>query len=275
MMYNGFSDIYSVDYNVKNIFVMDQFWNNNQQFSMNNPRPTNALLLFVGCSAKYFDYKTRSSITIPKGSLFYIPEGATYSWTFFDCEPQTVSTILLEFVLTDEKGNIIEIGSCAEILDILRYEQLKDLFNKLVNEYSRPVISTAAVKSASHEILGILSSEGRENHSENIKLKTISKGINYLETDPEQTKSVKEIAGMCNVSINYFERLFKEYSGVTPTTYRILKKLQRAKLLLSNEALNIDQVSLKLGFEDTAYFCRIFKKYNKCTPSQYRQNIRK
>lgn len=274
MKYNSFSALYSAEYNISKIFAMHQFWNTNQQFSMNNPRPTNALILFSGCSAKYFDNKTKLSITIPKGSLFYIPEGATYSWTFLDCEPQKVSTVLFEFILSDNDSKKIQVGDKAQILDISGYNLYEGLFKNLVSELSRPVISTAGVKSAAYNLIGVLSGEGRVSNTNNAKLQSISKGILYLESDPDQTKSIKDIAAMCNMSVGYFERLFKEYSGITPTLYRIQKKMQRAKLLLSNEALNIDQIAFQLGFEDTAYFCRVFKKQNGCTPTEYREKIR-
>ena len=260
MKLSSFSALYSAEYNVQSIFAMDQYWNEKQQFNMNNARPTDALLLFSGCGAKYLDSKTNDSIMINKGSLFYIPSGSTYSWTFLDSDPKAVSTILFEFVLTDDGGNKIAIGDKAQILDISGYNLYEDLFRNIVAEFSRPVISTAKVKSAAYNILGILSGEGRVGNTNNVKLQSISKGISYLESDPDQTKSIKEIADMCNMSVGYFERLFKEYAGVTPTLYRIQKKMQRAKLLLSNETLNIDQIAFQLGFEDTAYFCRVFKK---------------
>lgn len=271
MKLSAFCELYSAEYNIKNIFAMDQYWNEKQQFNMNNARPTDALLLFSGCGAYFFDNKTKSGITIPKGSIFYIPSGSTYSWTFLDCDPQKVSTILFEFVLLDDDGKKIQIGDKAQVLDVSGYKLYEGLFKNLVSEFSRPVISTARVKSAAYNLIGVLSGEGRVTHTNNAKLQSISKGIAYLESDPDQTKSIKEIANMCNMSVGYFERLFKEYAGVTPTLYRIQKKMQRAKLLLSNETLNIDQIAFQLGFEDTAYFCRVFKKQNGCTPTEYRQ----
>ena len=99
----------------------------------------------------------------------------------------------------------------------------------------------------------------------------VSRIKQYIMDNLSRKMSIKEIADMCNMSVGYFERLFKEYAGVTPTLYRIQKKMQRAKLLLSNETLNIDQIAFQLGFEDTAYFCRVFKKQNGCTPTEYRQ----
>ena len=76
---------------------------------------------------------------------------------------------------------------------------------------------------------------------------------------------------MCNVSVNYFERLFKEYSGMTPTKYRITGKVNRAKLMLETSSLSIEEISEELNFSDSAYFCRCFKGTVGMTPSQYRK----
>ena len=86
-----------------------------------------------------------------------------------------------------------------------------------------------------------------------------------------QEKSVDEIAQMCNVSVNYFERLFKEYSGMTPTKYRIAGKVSRAKLILETSSLSIEEIAEELNFSDSAYFCRCFKSNVGMTPSQYRK----
>ena len=86
-----------------------------------------------------------------------------------------------------------------------------------------------------------------------------------------QERSISEIARMCNVSVNYFERLFKEYSGVTPAKYRLIGKINRAKLMLETSFLSVEQISLELNFSDSAYFCRIFKKNVGMTPTQYRK----
>ena len=269
---NSFSDLFLMDYNISNIIAINQMWNSGTNFTMSNPRPTNAFLFFNGCDAKYFDRMTGKQIYIPQGSLFYIPAGSIYSWTMLNTSPERISTILFEFLLFDIQGNPIQIGDHAVILEITSFELYKDLFKSMVSEFSKPVPVASRIKSSAYYLLASVSGEGRKKHINNEKISCIYPGIQYLEEDPKQSKNIKEIAAMCNMSVNYFERLFKEYAGCTPNQYRLQHKIDRAKLLLANETLNIQQVSNELGFDDCAYFCRVFKKMCGNTPSEYREN---
>lgn len=49
------------------------------------------------------------------------------------------------------------------------------------------------------------------------------------------------------------------------------KKIDRAKLLLLNEMLDVQQIAFELNYDDCGYFCRIFKKMCGCTPGEYRK----
>ena len=100
----------------------------------------------------------------------------------------------------------------------------------------------------------------------------IEQGIRYLETDPSLEKSVAEIAKMCNVSQNYFCRLFKEYSGITPQDYILKAKIEKAKIALRETSLSVSEIALLCGFEDASYFCRLFKKKTGVSPLGYKKS---
>lgn len=253
---------------------MNQKWSNESKFTMKNPRSTNAFLLFSGCSALYNDLDNNKSIKVPRESLFYIPANSRYSWTFFNEQNNDISTKLFEFVLTDINGIHIHIEKNGDVIETPNFELYKEFFNLLILEYSKPLASSARIKAIAYSLLSSIAGEGRSNHISEVNMSCIYQGIKYLEDDPEQSKSINEIAAMCNVSVNYFERLFKEYAGCTPSKYRLKKKIAHAKLLLTNETLSIQQVAFELHFEDCAYFCRIFKKMCGCTPSEYRRNYK-
>lgn len=256
-------ELYSVDFELTKTVVMNQFWHSNHSFSMKLPRHSNALVLFTGCSAVYHDKRSQKSIDIPCGSLFFIPQGAIYDWTFYNTKEGVVSDVLFEFSINDiclkEGARLIEGG----------YDNASIHFQNLLTRFSRPEMSPASVRSASYELLSWLLDHERRNVMKD-SASCIYKGIKYLENDPVQDKSIAEIAQMCNVSVNYFEKLFKEYAGCTPCAYRIKKKMERAGMLLLSGDMTVQQVSLELGFEDNAYFCRAFKRYYGCTPTEYR-----
>ena len=104
---------------------------------------------------------------------------------------------------------------------------------------------------------------------------TVRKGIEYLQKDEKQECSVEEIARMCFITPAYFRRLFKEYTGTSPSAYRIGRKMERAKELMEHSNLSVGELAALLGYDDPSYFCRVFKKEVGVSPSEYQKSIRK
>ncbi len=259
------------DFDITKIFAMNQRWENSAEFQMNHPRPTDALLYFCGSNALFCD-RNGEAVHVKKGDLFYIPHGSSYTWKFSNGHNgKEISCRLFEFLLIDSQGELIELSERPIVIDEARAGIFSSLFAALVNERSRPQISLPALKSSAFSIIAEFSRVFRENRVSERNFGCIYEGIRYLEEDLSQERSISEIARSCNVSVNYFERLFKEYSGMTPTKYRLTGKINRAKLMLETSSLGIDQIARELNFSDSAYFCRIFKKIVGLTPTQYRK----
>jgi AraC-like DNA-binding protein len=58
------------------------------------------------------------------------------------------------------------------------------------------------------------------------------------------------------------------------TDYLAWVRVDRAKYLLKQPDMTLDEVASGCGFNDTAYFCRVFKQRTKKTPGRYRQEAR-
>lgn len=262
----SFYDLCTTDFELSEIVALNQYWSVQIAFSMKSPRPNNALIFFEGCSAVYKKRGSALSFEIPRGALFFVPEGSCYDWTFYDVEEGRVSTVLFEFAMTDADGKRLGASVREGILDV-DAETVKMHFNQMIEEFSRPQTIPARLKSAAYQLMTYILESNRKN-SVSDRIKCIYRGIKYLEDDPKQSMTVSEIAASCNVSTNYFERLFREYAGCTPTAYRIKKKMERAKVLLAVGDMTVQQVATELGFEDAAYFCRVFKNTFGITPGQ-------
>ena len=266
----SFSDIHNTDFNLAKICAINQNWISNGTFAMESPRNTNALLLFCNCSALFEDYENSLSIAVPCKSLFFIPAHSRYKWNFSPDPNKKVSTMLFEFLLFDEIGDTIYIDDKPKILESSEYSLNQVLFHNIISEFAKPDYSYAKIKACAYSLLSSVSAHHRESSIVKGNIDRIYSGIKYLQEDPLQEKSIEEIAAMCNVSINYFEKLFKEYAGCSPSHYRLDKKISKAKFLLESGFLTVGQISDELGFEDCAYFCRVFKKMCGYTPSQYK-----
>lgn len=68
---------------------------------------------------------------------------------------------------------------------------------------------------------------------------------------------------------------FKNETGISPSDYLAVVRLDRAKELLADTDMLIKDIGGAVGYEDDHVFIRRFKKYTGKTPGQYRKDMRK
>jgi len=89
----------------------------------------------------------------------------------------------------------------------------------------------------------------------------------------EGLPSVAYFADKCCYSPKYFGELVKTETGRTAKDFINDRMLRYAMQLLSDDTLNITQVSARLGFEYPQHFVRFFKAQTGKTPSEYRKVV--
>lgn len=82
--------------------------------------------------------------------------------------------------------------------------------------------------------------------------------------------TVASLAKDVNVSSRYLSQLFMKYTGFSLREYITRVRMERARFLLSETAMNITEVSSALGFTDVYHFSKMFKSHNGAPPSRYR-----
>ena len=86
-----------------------------------------------------------------------------------------------------------------------------------------------------------------------------------------ESREVRYYADMFCLSPKYFAAIIKQQTGVNASDWISNYVEVQAKMLLRyHRNLSIQQVALKLGFEDQASFCRFFKRKTGQSPSRYR-----
>ncbi|MGB5445288.1 MAG: AraC family transcriptional regulator [Psychromonas sp.] len=84
--------------------------------------------------------------------------------------------------------------------------------------------------------------------------------------------SVMQLAGQVFLSESQFYLLFKEQTGMSPHQYVLKKRLERAKVLISESPLSLAQIALNCGFSSQSSFTQAFSNLYKIPPSRYRRN---
>ncbi len=260
-------DICSKNFELSDIFAMYQHWFKNETFTMETPRKSGAFLYFSACSGSYTTADNRV-FNVPRGSLVYIPAGSTYKTAFNITPGSSKHTLLIEFNMKDKEG-LFSFSRDPFIVKSAFILNHASMIIDIVEECTKPAYSPALIRSYLYRILYEISSLYKNELPQ--KYKHIEKGILYLESNTSSKINVEGIADMCHVSSGCFRRLFKEYSGMTPTEYHLTHQLSRAKKILLSSDISIENIAYSLGFADAAHFSKTFKKNYGITPGQYRK----
>ena len=84
--------------------------------------------------------------------------------------------------------------------------------------------------------------------------------------------SISEFARLAQRSISTFKRDFHECFHTTPGLWLKERRVNHAKLLLTNANKNINEVAYDSGFESITHFSRVFKDTYGMSPMQYRKS---
>ena len=91
--------------------------------------------------------------------------------------------------------------------------------------------------------------------------------------DPSISDSALDIPAIANelsLHPNYINKIFRLVEGIPIGRYIINKRLELAKMLLTNTDLNICEIAEACGFNQHSYFTRTFKKTFTQNPLEYR-----
>jgi AraC family transcriptional regulator len=81
---------------------------------------------------------------------------------------------------------------------------------------------------------------------------------------------LEDLAGLCELSVRHFSRVFKKATGFTVANYVATKRLEIAKDMLCDAKVPIKRVASRVGFSSVSNFTTAFKRLSGVTPSIFR-----
>ena len=212
-----------------------------------------------------------TEIHAKKDDIVYLPAFCEYKSHYKNFTSNGPDGILINLLFTDSNKDTFYLPNKLKTYSTTDFSYIKSFFNNILNFHNQPLKNFAEIKAIAYRILSILGTTDKENKLICGKYNSIYKGISYLENDVQQSLSIKEIAEICHITPTYFRKLFKEYSGMSPSQFRIRKKIDTAKTLLLTNDMSIQEISDYLGFENISYFSKLFKQNEKISPLQYKK----
>lgn len=196
------------------------------------------------------------------GSILYLPGDITFHRQSTDEE---MIILHLQCSNDTEDTQDIEIFYPDNILFAEHFIELYTHWNRKAPGYEHRC----------HALLHMILADLEENAaltSGSYKANLIQPGVLYLDThftDPEI--SIKKLAGLCNMSEEYFRRLYKELFGLSPCKAIADKRIQKACSLLQSGYFSIEEVATRSGFQNSKYFSTLFRKKIQISPLTYKK----
>jgi len=124
----------------------------------------------------------------------------------------------------------------------------------------------AGLRSLTDKVLGEMA-RARDSGSR----KPIEQAKSWIREHLDQEITIKRIADQVYLNPTYFSESFKLQTGETMLDYVTRERIEKAKELLADPKLRIQDVCGRIGYQDAKYFGRLFKQRTGLTPSKFRE----
>ncbi len=111
------------------------------------------------------------------------------------------------------------------------------------------------------------------NGAKSTRHRIINLAIEYISKNLTRKISVADMAVYCMCSRSTLNHLFSSVVGRTIPEFVAIQRVNRAKYMILNTSLTIEQISTQCGFSSCAYFSVVFKKLTELTPTEYRERM--
>ena len=165
------------------------------------------------------------------------------------------------------KGNLFSPGLCpaaeallkSMVVEILHREPM---YRIVVESQFRQAMALFGRQMAQRK--GSVASSSRQ------RILSIVEYMNRHYFEPLQTE---ELAARCGLSKYHFIHLFRMCMGMTPYSYLIRIRMERAETLLQAGDMTVQEVAFVCGYNDPLYFSRAFSRHFGVSPTDYKQRF--
>jgi AraC family transcriptional regulator len=98
--------------------------------------------------------------------------------------------------------------------------------------------------------------------------------IEYIQANIDQPLPLDELATIAGMSKFHFAKSFSQAMGIPPHQYLVQARMQKAKGLLSDETMSVEQIASRVGYSDIGQFSVQFLKLMGLSPARYRRHVR-
>ncbi|MDO5142581.1 MAG: AraC family transcriptional regulator [Eubacteriales bacterium] len=99
----------------------------------------------------------------------------------------------------------------------------------------------------------------------------IAQAIRFMNSRLTDPLTVQDVAASVHLSPSHFSRAFKARTGYSPYEYIVLRRIDRAKYLLTSTQLSVKEVAFATGYNSEENFIHSFQKHVGIPPGLFRK----
>ena len=81
--------------------------------------------------------------------------------------------------------------------------------------------------------------------------------------------NIENVASRYGITSRYLQKLFLQYTGLTPKLYSKINRFQNSLRLVTQKDISLTSIAYDCGYFDQSHFIREFKSFTGLTPSSY------
>ena len=110
-----------------------------------------------------------------------------------------------------------------------------------------------------------------KNDTSHIARTKLQPALEWMTQHTGEGTSLETLAGLVNLSVTHFRRLFVETFKETPAKYALRLRLNDAREKLETTDRTVADIALEAGFYDQSHFVKAFNRIYKMNPTDYRK----
>ena len=179
------------------------------------------------------------------------------------CEYNCAGLLLMQIVLSCIRAMNDIVGGSPELISIQEYSAEFDQLEVIGQAKTWCLALFARYQQAVYE-LNLQKNNGKLQ-------KIVQEADEHIKTNVADVNlTIDTLAARFGYTSNYFARIFRDIKGVSINEYIRKTRIDRAKQLLSETSLAVNDVAEMVGYMNKNYFFFSFKKETGLTPLSYR-----
>lgn len=137
------------------------------------------------------------------------------------------------------------------------------IFGRVYSSFTKPLMLIDLIRKQTH------TDEIIETENSSTKNPVVNNMIEYMKENIREKLKLDQIAAYVGYSIPHICALFKKTTNLSVKVYFTKLRIDRAKHLMAEQEMSIQQISEYLDFDSVQHFSLQFKKQTGLSPSQY------